>query len=139
MLNIKPVLCTYLKFLPWCKLKYAVQAPMHASSAVLIVVLGSKGRCKKLQLVNISASFALPFCHSLNMKGSLDSPGKKPQILNTLSLCYAQIIGSKAMFLKSIFSCNRMVWEFYSNDPCSVFFFRRFFGNSKQIIAEILS
>ena len=80
-----------------------------------------RGGAKKLELVNISVSFALSFCHSLNMKGSLDSPGKKPLILYTLSLCYAEILGSKAMFLKSIFSCNRMVLEFYSIDHALIF------------------
>ena len=90
---------------------------------LLTIIMRQRGGAKKLQLVNISAYFALPFCHSLNMKGSLDSPGKKPLILYTLSLCHAKILGSKAMFLKSIFSSNRIVLEFYFNDPCSYFSF----------------
>ena len=123
MLNIKPVLCTYLKILPWCKLKYAVQAPMvHASSAVLIVVLGSKGRCKKIA----THKHQRLFCPSILSQSKYERLSrfsrKTTQILNTFSLCYAEIIGSKAMFLKSIFSCNHMVCEFYSNDPCSYFF-----------------
>ena len=46
---------------------------------------------------------------------------KKTSILYTWSLCNANNQGSKAMFLESIFSCNCMVWEFYSIDLCSYF------------------
>ena len=38
-----------------------------------------------------------------------------------LDLRNAKNQGSTALFLKSIFSCKRMVCEFYSIDPCSYF------------------
>ena len=82
----------------------------------------SKGGCKIIG----TTSYFWPLCLSYSTKLESESLCRLSMMTNALiryilGLCNAKNQGATALFLKSIFSCKRMVCEFYSIDTCSYF------------------
>ena len=81
-----------------------------------------KGVCKKkMRLVNIRAPNAVAIGHSLNLKGSTDSSGKKHWLSIYKVFVMLKIKGQQCLFLKLFFLCKIMVCKFSSIDPSSYF------------------